>query len=64
AALRWLRRARHTLAAHSDGHAYQNYADPGLRHFRRAYYGSNLARLEQIKAAVDPDRLFSFPQAV
>jgi FAD/FMN-containing dehydrogenase len=63
-ALRWLRRARHTLAAHSDGHAYQNYADPGLRHFRHAYYGSNLARLEHIKATVDPDRLFDFPQAV
>jgi FAD/FMN-containing dehydrogenase len=64
AAVRWLRRARHTLAAHSDGHAYQNYADPGLRHFRQAYYGPNLARLEHIKAAVDPDRLFDFPQAI
>jgi FAD/FMN-containing dehydrogenase len=28
------------------------------------YYGSNLARLERIKAAVDPTQVFTFPQAI
>jgi FAD/FMN-containing dehydrogenase len=63
-ALRWLRDAKHALAPHANGHAYQNYADPELRHWRRAYYGANRERLTQVKAAVDPDRLFDFPQAI
>ncbi len=44
--------------------AYQNFADPSLRDWRASYYGTNLARLERIKHAVDPDRLFEFPQAL
>jgi FAD/FMN-containing dehydrogenase len=63
-ALHWLGQARRTLAPHSDGHAYQNYADPGLAHWRRAYYGANVSRLEHIKRTVDPDRVFHSPQFV
>jgi FAD/FMN-containing dehydrogenase len=44
--------------------AYQNFADPSLRDWRESYYGANLARLQRIKRAVDPDRLFDFPQAL
>ncbi len=44
--------------------AYQNFADPSLRDWRASYYGANLARLQRIKHAVDPDRLFDFPQAL
>lgn len=44
--------------------AYQNFADPSLRDWRTSYYGANLARLQGIKHAVDPDRLFNFPQAL
>jgi Berberine and berberine like len=47
-----------------SGFAYQNYIDPGLPTWRHAYYGVNYARLEQVKREVDPDRLFTFPQAV
>jgi FAD/FMN-containing dehydrogenase len=60
----WVRAARAALAPHVNGEAYQNYIDAGLHGWRRAYYGSNLARLEAVKAAVDPDRLFDFPQAI
>jgi FAD/FMN-containing dehydrogenase len=60
----WVRSARAALAPHVNGEAYQNYIDPDLDHFRRAYYGSNLARLREIKSTVDPDRLFDFPQAI
>jgi hypothetical protein len=44
--------------------AYQNFADPSLKDWRAAYYGDNLGRLQRIKAAVDPDRVFDFPQAL
>ncbi|MEA2291143.1 MAG: hypothetical protein QOF17_163 [Solirubrobacteraceae bacterium] len=60
----WVRAARRALAPHVSGEAYQNYVDPDLAHWRRAYYGSNLARLEAIKAAVDPHRVFDFAQAI
>jgi FAD/FMN-containing dehydrogenase len=60
----WVRGARHSLRRWVNGEAYQNYIDPDLMHWRRAYYGANLGRLQAIKAAVDPDRVFDFRQAV
>jgi FAD/FMN-containing dehydrogenase len=63
AALGWVGRARAALASVGNGEAYQNYADPGLRGWRGAYYGANRARLTEIKAQVDPDRLLHWPQA-
>jgi FAD/FMN-containing dehydrogenase len=44
--------------------AYQNFADPSLADYRQAYYGQNLARLQGIKAALDPRGVFNFPQAI
>lgn len=44
--------------------SYQNFADPDLTDWPRAYYGSNLTRLQQVKAAVDPDDVFRFPQSI
>jgi FAD/FMN-containing dehydrogenase len=60
----WVRSARARLAPHVSGAAYQNYIDPDLTGWRRAYYGTNLDRLREIKAAVDPGRLFDFAQAI
>jgi FAD/FMN-containing dehydrogenase len=59
-----VRRARAHLVPHGNGHAYQNYADLDLRHPRQAYYGANLQRLAQIKAAVDPDGRFTTAQGI
>jgi hypothetical protein len=44
--------------------AYQNYIDPTLVQWQRAYYGSNLSRLSTIKSARDPDDLFHFAQSI
>ena len=37
---------------------------PDLRGWRRAYYGRNLARLQQVRADYDPDRRFRSPRGV
>lgn len=50
-----------TLAGSATGAAYQNYADPTLPDPLDAYYGANLPRLRQVKAAYDPDHLFTAP---
>ena len=49
-----VRSARARIAPFGNGQAYQNYADLDLRDPLGAYYGANLARLRQVKAAVDP----------
>jgi hypothetical protein len=60
----WVRASRAALAPHVNGEAYQNYIDPDLERWPRAYYGANLERLRSVKATVDPDRLFDFAQAI
>jgi FAD/FMN-containing dehydrogenase len=42
--------------------AYVNYADSSLRHYQRAYFGSNAGRLAQARSTYDPDAFFSQPQ--
>ncbi len=61
-ALAWVAGARRALARAGNGEAYQNYADPGLKGWRRAYYGANYERLADVKGRFDPDRLFAWPQ--
>jgi FAD/FMN-containing dehydrogenase len=60
----WLRSFWQSMRPYASGQAYQNYIDPDLPNWRQAYYGANLARLTSIKAAYDPTRLFTFPQAI
>jgi FAD/FMN-containing dehydrogenase len=64
ASRRWINGTWHALRPHVSGQAYQNYIDPDLDHWQRAYYGSNLARLRDIKKQVDPDFRFRFPKAI
>lgn len=49
---------------HTNGHSYQNFADPELPDWAGSYYGDNLIRLTAVKAAWDPDNVFSHPQGV
>jgi FAD/FMN-containing dehydrogenase len=44
--------------------SYVNFTDPDLGDWRRSYYGPNADRLAEVKRRYDPDRLFTFPQAL
>ncbi|MFB6726195.1 FAD-binding oxidoreductase [Kribbella sp. NPDC056345] len=52
--------------AHADGsgRVYPNFPDLSLADGPAAYHGENLARLRAVKQAYDPDRFFTFPQAL
>jgi len=60
----WQQSFWQSMRPYVSGQAYQNYVDPALRNWRQAYYGANFGRLAQVKAAYDPDRVFTFPQAI
>jgi FAD binding domain/Berberine and berberine like len=60
----WISGARGAMQPFVSGQAYQNYIDPGLKGWARAYYGSNLPRLREVKQTYDPDFFFRFRQAI
>ena len=60
----WLRDLYATARPLIGRGAYVNYADAELPDWEDAYWGANYARLRQVKAMYDPDRIFDFPQAV
>ncbi|NUK21001.1 FAD-binding oxidoreductase, partial [Streptomyces lunaelactis] len=60
----WLKSAHASMRRYASGAAYQNYIDPTLTDWRRAYYGSAADRLTRLKKQYDPDRIFTFPQAL
>ncbi|MFG2574790.1 FAD-binding oxidoreductase [Streptomyces sp. NPDC048481] len=64
AAQSWLNTAHKAMAPYASGAAYQNYADPTLANWRKAYYGDALPRLTQLKKQYDPDGFFTYPQAL
>ena len=48
----------------SDRHVYPGFVDPLLPNAQEAYWGPNLLKLQEIKAAIDPNDVFHNPQSV
>lgn len=63
-AARWIASARKRLDKYVSGQAYQNYIDPTLKGWEKAYYGKNLDRLVQVKTKYDPHDRLSFKQGI
>jgi hypothetical protein len=63
AARSWLEQTQGVFAPYARG-SYQNYIDPTLPDWARAYYGANLPRLMEVKGRYDPDDLFHFAQSI
>lgn len=61
--LAWIARLRAAMAPYASG-AYVNYIDAGQPDWAVAFYGGNLARLQAVKAAYDPDNVFNGPQSI
>ncbi|MFJ3497194.1 FAD-binding oxidoreductase [Streptomyces sp. NPDC086091] len=64
AARSWLASAHRAMTPYASGAAYQNYADPTLTDWRKAYYGAALPRLTQLKKQYDPAGFFTYPQGL
>jgi hypothetical protein len=61
---RWIERIAAAMTSWTSGQSYQNYIDPSLANWQEAYYGPNYRRLQQVKHRYDPDRFFTFAQAI
>ncbi|MFE3036109.1 FAD-binding oxidoreductase [Streptomyces canus] len=60
----WLTGAHDAMKPYASGAAYQNYTDPTLRDWRKAYYGEAATKLAKVKKEYDPQGFFTFPQAL
>lgn len=60
----WLTKTWQSMRPYASGFAYQNYIDPDLSNWQQAYYGSNLPRLQSVKATYDPGNLFRYAQGI
>jgi len=62
--LDWLTELHRDMGEFAADASYVNFTDPDLDDWRTAYHGPNAARLAEVKRRYDPDRVFSFSQAV
>ncbi|MGW4033989.1 FAD-binding oxidoreductase [Streptomyces sp. NPDC004838] len=62
--LDWLTDLHAAMGAHARDASYVNFADPDLPQAQAAYFGPNLDRLQEIKRRYDPQRVFTFNQAI
>ncbi|MFE9686372.1 FAD-binding oxidoreductase [Streptomyces sp. NPDC006285] len=60
----WLTGTHTAMRPHASGAAYQNYTDPTLNNWRKAYYGQAAPHLKSLKTKHDPTNFFTFPQSL
>lgn len=60
----WLTTAHDAMKPYASGAAYQNYTDPTLTDWRKAYYGDAATRLTALKKQYDPNHFFTYPQGL
>ncbi len=60
----WVERAFLAIDPFTSQVSYRNYCDVNLTDWERRYYQSNYARLQQIKARLDPENFFRYPQSI
>jgi FAD/FMN-containing dehydrogenase len=60
----WTDDLKASLQPYLSGEVYQNYADADLEDWPAAYYGTNYARLQEIKRRYDPTDFFRQPQSI
>ncbi|MPM05107.1 putative FAD-linked oxidoreductase YvdP [bioreactor metagenome] len=61
--LDWFR-PRYRLLQDMTCGSYVNFPNLENTEFMRAYYGGNAERLREVKACLDPENLFCFPQSI
>jgi FAD/FMN-containing dehydrogenase len=59
----WVRDFREAMLPYTTG-TYVNFVDSDITGWATAYYGENLPRLTQVKAAYDPDNVFGGSQSI
>ncbi|MCX5049214.1 MULTISPECIES: FAD-binding oxidoreductase [unclassified Streptomyces] len=60
----WLTSTHNAMQPYASGAAYQNYTDPTLTNWRKAYFGEAATRLTAVKKQYDPNHFFTYPQSL
>jgi FAD/FMN-containing dehydrogenase len=60
----WLDGFYEAIVPLAKGGAYQNFIDPSLRDWQRAYHGGNFEQLRKIKTKFDPTNVFRFAEGI
>jgi FAD/FMN-containing dehydrogenase len=60
----WMDELWELVYPHTTGQSYQNFPDPELKYWARAYYAENLNRLVAIKSVWDPSNVFTHGQGI
>ena len=63
ACMTWIGEFREAMLDHVEG-GYVNVPDRAIAEFGPSYYGTNFARLRQVKAKWDPREVFHFEQSI